>query len=68
MNVSQFHRKKLSHGINEIHECALRIVYNDRQYIFEELLESDNYFTIHERKLQKLATEMFKVNNDCKYN
>ena len=30
---------------------------------FEELLEIDNSFTIHERNLQKLAIEMFKVNN-----
>ena len=30
---------------------------------FEELLERDNSFTIHERNLQKLAIEMFKVDN-----
>ena len=30
---------------------------------FEELLERGNSFTIHKRNLQKLAIEMFKVNN-----
>ena len=54
-----FHSRKIGHRINKIHERALRIVYNDHQCTFEELLESDNSFTIHER----LAVEMFKVNN-----
>ena len=58
-----FYSRKLNHRINKIHECALGIVYNDHQCIFEELLERDNSFTIHERNLQKLATEMFKVSN-----
>ena len=48
---------------NKIHERTLRIVYNDQQRTFEELLERDNSFMIHERNLQKLAIEMFKVNN-----
>ena len=43
---------------------ALRIVYNDHQCTFEELVERDNSFiTIHEGNLQKLAVEMFKVDN-----
>ena len=58
-----FHSRKLNHRINKIHERALRIVYNDHQCTFEELLERDNSFTIHERNIQKLAIEMFKVNN-----
>ena len=58
-----FHSRKLNHRINKIHERALRIVYNDHQCTFEELLERDNTFTIHERILQKLTIEMFKVNN-----
>ena len=58
-----FHSRKLNHRINNIHERALRIAYNDHQSTFEELFERDNSFTIHERNLQKLAIEMFKVNN-----
>ena len=46
---------KLNHRINKIHEGALRIVYNDHLCTFEEVLERDNSFTTHERKLQKLA-------------
>ena len=58
-----FHRRKLNHRINKIHERALRIVCNDHQCTFEELLERDNSFRIHEKNLQKLAIEIFKVNN-----
>lgn len=43
-----FHSRKHKHRINEIHE----------------VLERDKPFTIHERNLQKLAIEMFKVNNE----
>ena len=58
-----FHSRKLNNRINKIHERALRIIYNDHQRTFEELLGRDNSFTIHERNIQKLAIEMFKVNN-----
>ena len=61
--IQMFHSRKLNHRINKIHEHALRIVYNDHQCTFEELLERDNTFTIHERNFKKLAIEMFKVNN-----
>ena len=57
------HSRKLNHRINKIHERALRIVYNDHQCTFEELLEKDNSFTIHKKTLQKLAIDMFKVKN-----
>ena len=58
-----FHSRKLNHRINKMHERALRIVYNDHHCTFEELLDKDNSFTIHERNLQGLAIEMLKVNN-----
>ena len=55
-----FHSRKLNYRINKIH----KIVYNDHHCTFEELLERDNSFMIHERNLLKLAIEMFKVNNE----
>ena len=58
-----FHSRKRKHRINRIHKCALRIAYNNHQCTFEELLKRYNSYTIHERKLQKLAIEMFKLNN-----
>ena len=61
--IWMFHSRKLNHRINKIEERALKFVYNDHQCIFEELLDRDNSFTINERNLQKLAIEMFKMNN-----
>ena len=62
-SICMFHSRKFNHRINKIHERALRIVYNDHQYTFEELLERDNSFTIHVKNFQKLHIEMYKVNN-----
>ena len=46
--------------INSIHERALRLVYKDT-LSFDDLLATDNSFKIHQRNLQKLAIEIFKV-------
>ena len=58
-----FHSRKLNNHINRIHEQALRLVYQDNSLSFAELLEKDNSFTIHQRNLQVLATEIFKLEN-----
>ena len=59
--VSMFHSRKQNHHINRIHERALRAVYKDYNSSFDELLEKDNSFKIHDRNLQKLVTEIFEV-------
>ena len=56
-----FHNRTLNRKINRLHERALRIVYKNDSLTFQELLTKDNSFTIHERNLQKLAIEMFKI-------
>ena len=56
--VWMFHSRTLNTKINKLHERALRLVYKNDSSTFQELLELDNSFTIHERNLQKLATEM----------
>ena len=58
---SCFTVKKLNNHINRIHERNLRIVYEDHNSMFEELLAKDGSFKIHERNLQILLIEMFKV-------
>ena len=42
---------------------GLRIVYKDNKLTFNDLLELDDSVSIHERNVQKLATEIFKVKN-----
>ena len=60
-DVSQLNTKN---RVNKIHEKALRLVYDDSPYLsFDELLIKDKSVSIHQRNLQLLATEIFKVKN-----
>ena len=56
-----FHNQKLSNHTNRIHEIALRILYQNHNWTFEESLVKNGSFKIHDRNLQKLLTEIFKV-------
>ena len=47
--------------INHLHERALRIVYNDYESTFENLLEFDNSVSIHHRNIRLLSIELYKV-------
>ena len=55
------HSRKLNHRINNLHERALRIVYKDDSSTFDELLEKNGSFKIHERNIQTSAIELYKV-------
>ena len=57
------HNRTNNRKINRLHERCLRIIYNDKKSSFIELLEKDNSVSIHQRNLQVLAIEMFKVSN-----
>ena len=50
-----FHIRTLNNKINKLHERALRIVYQNDDLSFQELLDKDGAITIHDRNLQKLA-------------
>ena len=56
-----FHNRTLNNKINKLHERTLRLVYKDNNSTFHELLENDNAVTIHQRNLQRLAIELYKV-------
>ena len=62
--VWMFHSRKLNNRINNIHERALRLVYKDDSLSFEELLVKDSSVTIHQRNIQLLATEIYKIINN----
>ena len=62
--VWMFHGRQINDNKNELHENALRIVYNDTITSFEELLVKDNTFTIHHQNIQSLAIEMYKAVNN----
>ena len=59
--VWMFHNRTLNQKINKLHERALRIIYKNDNSTFQELLDKDGSVTIHQRNLQRLATEMFKI-------
>ena len=61
--IWMLHSRLLNTRINKIHERALRIVYNDNISTFDNLLEKDNSVTVHERNIQTLAIELYKVLN-----
>ena len=58
-----FHSRELENKINSVHKKALRILYNDEDSTFEQLLAKDKAYTVHERNIQILLTEMFKAKN-----
>ena len=57
------HSGTLNNRINNIHFRALRIVYQDKQSSFAELLQKDNSVSVFMKNLQHLATEILKVKN-----
>ena len=48
--------------INKVHERALKLIYQDNCN-FEVLLEKQHDFSIHQRNLQVLMTEIYKIVN-----
>ena len=50
--------------VNNLHEQALRIVYNDHSSTFENLLVKDNSVSVHHRSIRLLAIELYKANNN----
>ena len=59
--VWMFHTKELNGRINSLHEKALRLIYQNRNLSFDELLKLDKSVSIHYRNLQYLLTEIYKV-------
>ena len=62
--VWMFHSRRLNNRLNKLHERAPRLVYKNPTLTFKQLLEKDNSFTIHQRNIQKLAIEIYKVINN----
>ena len=59
--VWMFHSRNTKNRVNEIHERALRLVYDDSPYLsFDELLIKDKSVSIHQRNLHLLTTEILR--------
>ena len=62
--VWMLHSKQAKDKINRVHKNLLRLLYNDSESSFQQLLAKDNTFTIHETNTQKLMIEMYKARNN----
>ena len=52
--------RQLNNLISKVHERALKLIYQDNSN-FEVLLEKQHDFSIHQRKLQVLMIEIYKI-------
>ena len=58
------HSRTNNNKINRFHERCLQIADNDKQSLFNELLEKYGSVSIHMRNMQILATQMYKLVNN----
>ena len=63
-----FYSRGVNNKINHLHERTLRIIYKDNISTFEELLEKDGSYSIHHKKIQSLAIELFKIKTNLSNN
>ena len=61
--IRMFHSLSLNSKINSLHEHCLRMIYNNKQSNFEELLAKDNSVSIYHRNIQGLTIKMYMVAN-----
>ena len=61
--IWMFHGRQLNNRINKMQERSLGLVYKDNKLTFDDLLRLNNSVTIHQRNLQIIAAEIFKVKN-----
>ena len=58
------HSRSNNSKIKHLHERCLRIVYQDKQSSYENILVKDGTVSMHLRNVQTLAIEMYKIKND----
>ena len=47
--------------MNKVHERSLRLITNDENSSFENLLENNIDIKVHQRNLQTLMTDVYKI-------
>ena len=62
--VWMFCGRQTNVGIYQIHEMAVRGVYNYEISLFEELLGKDKSETMHQKNIKILAAELFKIKDN----
>ena len=59
--IWKFSSRRSNNLINKVHERSLRLITNDENSSFETLLQNINDITVHQRNLQILMTEVYKI-------
>ena len=62
--VWMFCSRQENNRTNHLHERALKIVYNDYESTFKNLLELDNSVSIYHRNIRLLSIELYKVKHN----
>ena len=63
-----FYSRSTNNRINHLQERTLRLVYDDYEFTFDELLEKDESFIIHHYNIQTLCIELCKVYHNFSQN
>ena len=59
-----FCSRKSNNLVNKVQERALRLTYKDNENNFQTLLNENNETSVHQRNLQFLMTEIYKIKNN----
>ena len=59
--IWMFSSRQSNNLINKFHERSLMLVTNDENSSFETLLQNNKDITIHQRNLQIVKTEVYKI-------
>ena len=58
-----FSSRQSKNLISKVHENSLRLITNDQNSNFETLLQNNKDITVHQRDLQILMIEVYKIVN-----
>ena len=61
--VWMFCSRQSNNLVIKVHERGLRLTYRDEAKDFQQILREQNEITIHQRNLQVLMTEVYKIVN-----
>ena len=61
--IWMFTSRYLNNALNNIHERALRLIYNDHEKSFSSIVTENNLKTINKKSLELLAIEICKFQN-----
>ena len=62
--ISIFCQRSSNIRINHLDERVFRIIYNDKETTFEDLLKKGDSVSIHHKNIRLLGTELYKVKNN----